>query len=46
MSLIQTLAKVLGVYRPAVPCSVDVARIRELTDMITADGLAIPVTHS
>ena len=46
MPFIQTLAKFLGVYRPAVPCSVDVAHIREFTDMMISDGSAIPVAHS
>ena len=39
------VAKFLGVYRPATPCSVDVARIRELADMLAADNASVLVSH-
>lgn len=46
MTVIHYVAKVMGVYRPAVPCRVEVARILEFTDALAADPAPIPASHS
>ena len=46
MAIFHFVAKFLGVYRPASPCSVDVARILELADMLAADNAPVPVGHA
>ncbi len=46
MAVIHYVAKLLGVYRPAVPCRLEVARILEFTDALAADPASIPISHS
>lgn len=46
MAVIQYVAKLLGVYRPPIPCRVEVARILEFTEALAADPASIPISHS